>query len=303
MFTYAAYGLAIRSTLRLPELVPSTAAPEISFQLGRVHLASDAEAQTHYSNVTKKEAILFWNGVGTFQIRGGREITIDPNPTVDEERLRLFLLGPVLALLLWQRGYLVLHASAVEIGEEAVAFVGGCGWGKSTLAAGLHSRGYNLLADDVVAVHMDGQRNRVFPGFPRMKLWPDVAAGLGYSLEALPRIYPDIEKRSCMASAGPSQKALPLGLIYVIEEGLFHNVETLTPQEACIELVRHSYGIQRFQGVGADEHFLQCAKLANSVSCRRLRRRRSIEDLGHLLRLVEEDVATHASTPEVESTV
>src|SRR5882724_4639290 len=62
--------------------------------------------------------------VGTFLVRDGVEILVDAVPGVPDGIVRLYLLGPVFAALLRQRGLLVLHASAVAIGGEAVGFLG-----------------------------------------------------------------------------------------------------------------------------------------------------------------------------------
>ncbi len=80
--------------------------------------------------------------VGSFAVRAGREIVIDPLPCVDERALRLTLLGPALALLLHQRDLFVLASSAVRVQAEdggdgdfyGVAFLGYSGAGKSTTA-------------------------------------------------------------------------------------------------------------------------------------------------------------------------
>src|SRR5205085_11497996 len=93
---------------------------------------------------------------GAFLMRAGREIVVDPAEGVSGDVLRLYLLGPVLALALHQRGWLMLHASAVAMGQQAVAFLGGSGWGKSTMAGVLHQRGHALVADDFVAVPAEG---------------------------------------------------------------------------------------------------------------------------------------------------
>jgi hypothetical protein len=115
-------------------------------------------------------------GIGTFLVRDGREILVDPDPDAGDALLQLALLGPVLAALLQQRGDLVLHASAVEIDGAAVGFLGGRGAGKSTMAAALLRRGYPLLTDDILAVSLEDGSPRVLPGFPQLKLWPDAVA-------------------------------------------------------------------------------------------------------------------------------
>src|SRR5262249_58644811 len=118
---------------------------------------------------------LWWPDVATFRVWGGGGIDVEQVSGVEEPVLRLFLLGPALAVLLPQRGRLVLHASAVGIGEGAVCFLGGPGRGKSTIAAALHARGHGLVADDVTVVQLEGDRPITFPRAPQLKLWPNVA--------------------------------------------------------------------------------------------------------------------------------
>jgi dephospho-CoA kinase len=50
------------------------------------------------------------------------------------------------------RGVVCLHASAVAIGDEAIALLGPAGSGKSTTAAAFAERGYSVLAEDVVTL-------------------------------------------------------------------------------------------------------------------------------------------------------
>ena len=140
--------------------------------------------------------------VGAFLVRGGKEIIVDAISGVEESLIRLPLLGMVLAAVLQQRGLLVLHASAVAFNGDAVAFLGGSGWGKSTLAATLYARGHPLVADDLVAVDVGGRENPiVLPGFPQLKLLPEAAAAsLGDDAELLPRLASGFDKRSHRAA-------------------------------------------------------------------------------------------------------
>ncbi|GAA4191432.1 hypothetical protein GCM10022288_22220 [Gryllotalpicola kribbensis] len=61
-------------------------------------------------------------------------------------------LGGFLAWQLYQRGHLVLHASAVEVGGGAIAFTGNSGMGKSTMATLMCAAGARMLADDVLRI-------------------------------------------------------------------------------------------------------------------------------------------------------
>ncbi|MCI0530310.1 MAG: hypothetical protein L0Y56_22930, partial [Nitrospira sp.] len=125
MYRYIAYGLGFQSELILPELVPSDVPPEVTVHLAEV--APCPRGKTGKANLLSAETT-----VGKFFVVGNDEIVIQPVPGVEEAQLRLFLLGPVMAMLLRQRGLLVLHASAVAIDNGAVAFLGDTGWGKST---------------------------------------------------------------------------------------------------------------------------------------------------------------------------
>src|SRR5207245_2121597 len=124
-----------------------------------------------YARASAGSAALYWQEVGAFQITAGREIIVEPASGVEARVLRLFLLGPALALLLVQRGLLVLHASAVEVAGRAIAFLGESGQGKSTTAAAFHACGHPVVADDVVAVQIEDGGPLIYPGLPQLNLW------------------------------------------------------------------------------------------------------------------------------------
>ena len=92
------------------------------------------------------------DGYGLFHVTtSGEEIRCAPL-RVAPWRWQRFLVGQVLPFASTLNGYEPLHASAVALGGHAIAFVGGMGFGKSTLAAQLMLRGGRLIADDVVAL-------------------------------------------------------------------------------------------------------------------------------------------------------
>ena len=295
-FSYIAYGLGIRSALPLPELIADQRAADIFVRLRSLdNVPSEAKKEGYFSP-TPQEAYLFWGGVGAFLVREGREIVVDPAPEADEQVFRPYITGPVLAVLLRQRGFLILHASAVAVDGQVVAFMGSKGWGKSTAAAALHARGYPLVADDVMAVRVasDTSCPVAFPAFPQLKLWPEAAAAVGEDPEALPRLFPAVEKRTRRAERGFSTQApLPLRRIYalgVLADGADPKIEPLGLQQALVELVRHTFGAEALIGVGEPQHFFQCASVVNNVAVRRLQRPWSLSKLSQVVRLVEEDL-------------
>jgi len=210
---------------------------------------------------------------------------------VDEQVLRLLVLGPALAVVLHQRKMLALHAAAVELNGGAIAFVGGPGSGKSTLAAVFYKRGYGIITDDVTAIHPDKENNPlVFPGFPQLKLWPEAVTSLGYNPDELPLLEPGSKKRVSPVTQRFSQNPVPLRRIYVLAEAQTKEIISLKPQDALIELVRYSYRASLLKWIGAERHFSQCASLVNSVPIKRLNRPLSFSALPNVARMVEKDL-------------
>jgi hypothetical protein len=294
VFSYLAYGLCIRAAMPLPELVAGEAEGgevegEVCIRFGRVEDPPSAipEKRWGYFSPAPQEDYLYCQQVGRFLVRGGRDIVVDPCSGLDERTLRLFIVGPVLAVLLRQRGRLLLHASAVAVADEAVLFMGSAGWGKSTTAAALHARGHGLVTDDVAVLRVEEGRSVLFPGIPQLKLWPKTLVSLGEDPENLPRCTPRFEKRARPATHF-SSAPLRLKRIYVLDEGDALEILPLRPLEALTELVRHTYGAM---GVGDPSHFFECASITDKVAMRRLRRQKSLSQLPKLVRLIEDDLA------------
>lgn len=151
--------------------------------------------------------------------RNGREVWGDWPEDYTLEDACTYLLGPIMGFVLRLRGVTSLHASAVAIGDYAVALVGCPGAGKSTTAAAFARCGFPVLADDVVALAERDESFFVQPGYPRLNLWPDAARALFGSDEASPCITPTWNKRyMALGENGHrfASEALPLGAIYVL---------------------------------------------------------------------------------------
>src|SRR4051812_9962833 len=117
MFSYAAYGLGIQSALELPELVRGDRPVDATVSTGPVDFDSrpDNAGGSDWIWATRDQACLNYMGTAKFHVTHGRSITIEPDPAADNAHLRLLLLGPVLSLLLHQRGYMLLHSSCIAV--------------------------------------------------------------------------------------------------------------------------------------------------------------------------------------------
>jgi hypothetical protein len=295
VFSYTAYGLNISSSIALPELMPAEGTADLTVRFGTVEQVHPEISASGCIRATAEHVHLFWEEAGAFLVRGGREIVIDPAPGIDERVLRLVILGPGLGTVLYQRGWLTLHASSVDVGGEAVAFMGEKGEGKSTMAAAMCAKGHQLLADDVTAVQLTGAGDpSVYPGYPQLKLWPDVVASLGEDPDTLPQLVPIMQKRTRRVIREFAVEPLSLRRIYVLGSGDAPEIRSLKPQEALVELIRHTYGRELFPAVATRSHFLRCTSVVNTVPVNSLKRPYSLSKLSDLARLVEEDLTYSA---------
>ncbi|MEE9165894.1 MAG: serine kinase [Candidatus Neomarinimicrobiota bacterium] len=291
MSSYLAYGLGIRSALPLPGLSPGEVDADVIVRLGKVgSLPENGDVNGSYFRTTATETYLFWEEVGRFLVRAGQEIIVDPAPGVKEDVIQFFILGPAMGVLLHQRGFLVLHSSAVAVSRNAVAFLGKEGSGKSTLAAALNAGGHAGLTDDVTAVHFDAERPMVFPGFPLLKLDAELVASLAHNLHNYPGVKPSMEKQVVRVTGDFPRSPIPLRRLYVLAEGNDHSIESLQIQDAFVELIRHSYCVRLLPTIGSSVHLFQCANLVNNVTICRLRIHRSFSRIPRLVQMVEEDL-------------
>lgn len=298
MFSYTAYGLGIQSNIQLPALMPGAATRDVVIRIGSVDRTESevANKEDYVLRADANEVCFYWNKVGACLVRGGCEIIVDPDSAVDQpdqQILPCLILVIPLAMLLHQRGLLILHASAVAVNGGVVAFLGKSGQGKSTTAAALHQLGYPFVTDDVLAITFDGAgKATVFPSFPQLRLLPESAASLGDNPETLPLLYPNSEKRARSVSDSFQQTRLPLKRIYVLSDGSYRSVEPLKPQSAFLEVMAQSYpgqNLLKATGTGTAK-FQRGVQLVNCVSICRLTRLRSLSALSNLAKFVEEDI-------------
>jgi hypothetical protein len=297
LFSYFAYGLSFHSTIAIPEFVEvqsKNSDVKIDFQknLNPLDYIPDTVInEPWYLWLTKEKTILYIKNTATFFVNNGQEITIVPVPGVSETEFRFYLVGTVMSILLYQRGLLVLHASAVNINNHAVTFLGISGEGKSSTAATFLSRGYNLITDDVAAVNFETKPYTITPGFPQIKLGRKTADILGYNFESLHFINPTNEKRGYRPRQGFDFQPLPIGRIYVLNTASEFSIEPIRPSEAVTEIYRHSRPTTLYH-FGGDSHFFQCVNLAKEYTIYRLNRPRNLELLPKLVAMVEEDIAS-----------
>ena len=274
-----AYGLRVSAPWVLPELSRLDGSSDVVVRLERPPGPS-CQGDLRFE----------WPTIGAFVIRGGVEILVTPAPGVSYAALGHYLLGPVFAALLHQRGRVVLHASAVAVDGKAIAILGDSGAGKSTTAAAFLRHGHGFLADDVVALSPAAAGDlMIVPAFPQLKLWPDAADALG-PVAGGRRVFPGVDKCAMPVRSSFVPRPLPLARAYVLDPGPLASVEPLTGATGLVALMRHTYGRQVLYAHRAASLFAECADVARRVPVRRLSAPRSLDRLSDLVRVVEDDL-------------
>ncbi len=207
-YMYRVYTLVIRLPFpcSILPVAPIEAVPDVVVEDGAVAyqlaapLAEDLRWQAEPSR-------FLWRGgprAGRFLVEDGQHITLHRGRAVDDEFLAYHFLDAVLAAVLRQRGWLVLHANAAVTPHGAVVISGESGAGKSTTLAALLQQGCTMLADDITALRLrsDGCVEAL-PGVPQLHLSKESAAGLGQDISDLPR-----HRRQRLKAAVPAQSIM-----------------------------------------------------------------------------------------------
>jgi hypothetical protein len=171
----------------------------------------------------------------------GQEIEVWPAPGASEATVRHLYLNQVRPLALSRQGRLVLHASAVDLEGQGIAFAGPSGRGKSTLAAAFARRGAGFLCDDGLRLDLEADGIRIEPSDASLRLWEDSREALALEEAALAPPLDYTPKARLLAGAGLPHCAepRPLRALFLLGEDTPHvRITPLAPADALRELLR-----------------------------------------------------------------
>lgn len=296
--SYRAFGLAVVSDLALPGFIETeeTEAPDVRIRRGPV--ASPQESDGEGVIRTYPE------GVFRASIENGHQITVDPDPEADPDFVSTVISGELFAAVLRQRGLLVLHGSAVARGDRAVGFIGHSGWGKSTLAATLVRRGWQLLTDDLLVVSglADGRSAApeneraptVVAGHPSMRLAHEAADRVADADHARHRAHGRTTKIRMDWEEAFLDAPVPLHAVFVLDPQSYEapGIAPIPRHIAALELAHHTR-VQQLLSTPPERaaHLAQCADLTRRVPVSYLHRQFGLDHVPALCDLVEEAVA------------
>jgi hypothetical protein len=283
MYYYTAFGLNIHSEILLPELAEGdrSAAVAIHIQKGTLELPRLKKTQIYRRGIRasfgKDEddtLYLDWAGIASFKAIQGHTLIVEPH-TTEADLISLFTVSEALGLVLFQKGYFLLHASSVAIGDEAWCFMGNPGAGKSSTAAAFIKAGCRLLSDDLTAITFDEDGLPVvIPAYPQLKIWDRTVAGLGYNEDELEPVSEGVNKYSYKPKSEFSHKSVPLRKAFFLHKARNkHAWQYLNATEIPTELLRNfPLPIDLLDADKLKAHFMQsfqCAKAAEMIRKRR----------------------------------
>lgn len=290
MFNYHAFGLNISSEIELPGMLE---APDdevdVKISLEELIIPSTPDGPNYF--LDQEDVYLWWDDIGKVRINDGKEITVDL--IAGENQMIPFLLGPVMAFLLHQRGFLVLHGSSVKINHGAIAFLGYRTFGKSTTAINLYKRGYPLITDDILAIKFDKKgKALVYPGYMHVRLSHDSFHNVKDTTDILTPIRTIAGKQFCDTSHGFSPEPLDLKRIYILDKSDRTGITTLSSQKDLVDLIIHSVAHRIFNEKDQANNLIQIANLINNIQIRRLEIVHSFNDISKIIEVIEEDIST-----------
>lgn len=263
---YHLYGLSVYSEVTLPAPIAQSALPpyDIEVRWGEGKANSDCapagqilaklvmgDGRGYTLTDTGIGYVLSFHQTCEFWIDHDlRSVRVHPFADVHPDMAALFVVGNVIAWLLTLAGECVLHASAVEIGDSALAFAGGSGMGKSTLAALLCANGARFITDDLLRLQPDGKDFRCFSGAGQIRLRKGAAAIAKNFSATAHGTHPD--GRIAVTMDG-NRSTVPLGAIVIphpSRHGKELNLQRLTRSMSLLYLM----AFPRTQGLQQGKH-------------------------------------------------
>lgn len=217
-----AFDVLIESNMPLPEL-PSCegAKTSVSLWVGNTEPVADEPCWFYHWYVSENRSevvmsiaavsegyLLRFPGLADFQLNASAtRARCQPFESTPASTVRHLFLDQVLPRMLGHQGHLIVHASAVESADGAgLAFIGGSGWGKSTLALSFEPSQARFLTDDCLKLVVDNGQLKGLPAYPGSRLWSDsIAALLPDAVDTRPVAHYSAKRR-----VGPGQPVVSL---------------------------------------------------------------------------------------------
>jgi hypothetical protein len=273
-------GRAAKGTVDVRFLLEAPAPPAHLAVSDSTEIGTVDDAPVLQMGRVQEGLFLRFPGLADFVVSSdGAAIRCTPAPRTPIDTVRHLFLGQVLPRAMGLLREPAVHGSAVCRDDEAVAFLGPTGRGKSTLALSLARSGWALLADDCLLLRPVESRVEVVPSQVGARVWLETAASLLGEHTALPVVAHYTEKRRVDHGVA--------GLVLADRPARLRRLYSLDPQAAST-----SPGLDHLKGRDAFEELLQHVMRLPPTDAERLRR-----EFEFLTRLVKKVVLRRLRFP------
>jgi hypothetical protein len=305
------YGLCLRSSWRLPSHargeptlgeVELTEGPAALLDRASREALAGANGTGWYRRGRTSDGMtyLHWPGLFEFVVSAdGRRVAGRPLGDASPEAFQTYLLSQVTSFALLGQGIESLHATVLEVGDGAAAFLGDCGFGKSTLAAAFLRAGHRLLTDDLLVAQPRPDGVLAFPGPPRIKLFPEPARTFlgdvsGPPMNGLtPKQVIPLGPGQCVSSPRPVRA------FYVLRPPADQSrrsritLRRLSPRHAVLRLLAGTFNTAVRDPARLARQFAAASRLAATVPVKSLSYPRELSQLPQVVEAVRSDLARH----------
>jgi len=312
--TYHIYGVTVRSAIPLecpvsaaPSLagIEFYAAPSSAFRDAASDKFASDSAERWFRHVALPDGAdyLRWSKLFEFLVSpDGRRIACRALNGVSSETFQTYLVSQTLSFALLKQGIEPLHATVVVVQGQAVAFLGDCGYGKSSLGAAFLHAGHRLLTDDVLVTSRDTGRHDLVlahPGPPRLKLFPTIAARMLGRRRSGARLNPGTSKLILpLTESEHCATAVPLKAIYVLRPPApAHRrprqatIRPLSRRQACLALIANTFNTVITEPARLARQLDRAAELASVVPVKSLSYPRRLSHIPAVLAAIRKDLA------------
>lgn len=307
---YFLYGHIIRSAWPLPNItIPEGEANSVDFEffsddnsfisneIKEILSKLDDTIWFHHARLLDGSDYIRWKGLFDFIIStDGRKIigrSLSDNP---REAFQAYLLGQVLSFALVRQGVEPLHSTVVVKNGQAVAFLGNCGYGKSTLAGGLLQAGFQILTDDMLIIKEKDGEFLAYPGPPRIKLFPEIAKELlGGEVVGTP-MNPGTPKLVLpLPTKNVVQTPMALKTFYVLQPPDAYTrkvtINQLSRSQAFLEFIQNTFNTILRSSERLTQQFRFASELAANLPVKSLSYPRELARLHKVVDVVLSDIA------------
>ena len=312
--SYRVYGLSLKSHLPLSCLSGTDSAlAEVELLDGSDALFAqacrEASAKPHptawfsHRRLRDGSDYLRWRGLFEFLVSAdGRRIACRPSNGISRETFQTYLVSQALSFALLKQGIEPLHATVVVWNGRAVAFLGDCGYGKSSLGAAFLCAGHRVLTDDLLVVREraePGQGFLAYPGPPRIKLYPKMTASLFRHQFASVPLNPRTRKQVIPLNALQSSQApVPLRAIFVLRPPSRRRqsdrvtIRRLSQRRAMLQLITNTFNHMVEDPDRLSRQFIQAGRLSRTVPVKSLSYPRDLSRLPAVLEAIQSDLVS-----------